>query len=64
MELRRTRHICLRAAANDETRPYEVGDFVSAGDVVGTVTATRLFVTTLDTQTHVGNNKILSGIKV
>ena len=58
----------MRAAANDETRPYKVGDFVSAGDVVGTVTATRLFVTTLDTpdgvQTHVGNNKILSGIKV
>ena len=46
-------------------RPYKVGDFVSAGDVVGTVTAIGLFVTTLDTpdgvQTHVGNNKILSG---
>jgi small conductance mechanosensitive channel len=45
-------------------RPYKVGDFVSAGDVVGTVTAIGLFVTTLDTpdgvQTHVGNNKILS----
>ena len=46
-------------------RPYKVGDFVSAGEVVGTVTAIGLFVTTLDTpdgvQTHVGNNKILSG---
>ena len=45
-------------------RPNKVGDFVSAGDVVGTVTAIGLFVTTLDTpdgvQTHVGNNKILS----
>jgi small conductance mechanosensitive channel len=45
-------------------RPYKVGDFVSAGEVVGTVTAIGLFVTTLDTpdgvQTHVGNNKILS----
>jgi small conductance mechanosensitive channel len=46
-------------------RPYKVGDFVSAGDVVGTVRAIGLFVTTIDTpdnvQTHVGNNKILSG---
>jgi len=46
-------------------RPYKVGDFVVAGEVVGTVTAIGLFVTTLDTpdnvQTHVGNNKILSG---
>jgi small conductance mechanosensitive channel len=46
-------------------RPYKVGDFVNAGDVVGTVRAIGLFVTTLDTpdnvQTHVGNNKILSG---
>ena len=45
-------------------RPYKVGDFVSAGEVVGTVTAIGLFVTTLDTpdgvQTHVGNSKILS----
>ena len=36
-----------------------------AGEVVGTVTAIGLFVTTLDTpdgvQTHVGNGKILSG---
>src|SRR5450432_2926230 len=45
-------------------RPYKVGDFVSAGEVVGTVTAIGLFNTTLNTpdgvQTHVGNNKILS----
>ena len=46
-------------------RPYKVGDFVNAGDVIGTVTAIGLFVTTFDTPdgvaTHVGNNKILSG---
>src|SRR5262245_6607506 len=46
-------------------RPYKVGDFVSAGDVVGTVRAIGLFVTTVDTpdnvQTHVGNSKILAG---
>ncbi|MEI9947673.1 MAG: mechanosensitive ion channel family protein [Pseudomonadota bacterium] len=46
-------------------RPYKVGDTVAAGDVAGTVTAIGLFVTILDTadgvQTHVGNNKILSG---
>ena len=46
-------------------RPYRVGDFVSAGDVTGTVRAIGLFVTTIDTpdgvQTHVGNGKVLSG---
>lgn len=46
-------------------RPYRVGEFVSAGEVTGTVRAIGLFVTTLDTpdgvQTHIGNNKILSG---
>jgi small conductance mechanosensitive channel len=46
-------------------RPYRVGDFVSAGDVTGTVRAIGLFVTTIDTpdgvQTHVGNGKILAG---
>ena len=46
-------------------RPYVVGDYVSAGEVTGTVRAIGLFVTTIDTpdgvQTHVGNNKILSG---
>jgi small conductance mechanosensitive channel len=46
-------------------RPYKVGDAVGAGDVIGTVRAIGLFVTTLDTadgvQTHVGNGKILAG---
>jgi small conductance mechanosensitive channel len=46
-------------------RPYRVGDFVNAGDVTGTVRAIGLFVTTIDTpdgvQTHIGNNKVLSG---
>lgn len=46
-------------------RPYKVGDFVNAGDIVGTVRAIGLFVTTFDTpdgvETHVGNGKILSG---
>jgi len=46
-------------------RPYRVGDFVTAGDVTGTVRAIGLFVTTIDTpdgvQTHIGNNKVLSG---
>ena len=46
-------------------RPYRVGDFVTAGDVTGTVRAIGLFVTTLDTpdnvQTHIGNGKILGG---
>ena len=46
-------------------RPYRVGDFVNAGDVIGTVRASGLFVTTIDTmdgvQTHVGNGKVMSG---
>jgi small conductance mechanosensitive channel len=46
-------------------RPYRVGDFVSAGEVTGTVRAIGLFVTTIDTpdgvQTHVGNGKVLGG---
>jgi len=46
-------------------RPYRVGDFVTAGEVTGTVRAIGLFVTTVDTpdgvQTHIGNGKILSG---
>lgn len=46
-------------------RPFRVGDFVNAGDVVGTVRAIGLFVTTIDTpdgvQTHVGNSKIMGG---
>ena len=46
-------------------RPFKVGDFVSAGDVIGTVTEIGLLVTALDTMdnvhTYVGNSKILSG---
>ncbi|MFZ5889548.1 MAG: mechanosensitive ion channel family protein [Myxococcota bacterium] len=46
-------------------RPYRVGDFITGGDVTGTVRAIGLFVTTIDTpdgvQTHVGNAKILNG---
>jgi small conductance mechanosensitive channel len=46
-------------------KPFKVGDFVSAGDVVGTVSEIGLFVTTIDTpdniRTFVGNNKIFSG---
>ncbi|MCC7499779.1 MAG: mechanosensitive ion channel family protein [Bryobacterales bacterium] len=45
-------------------RPFKVGDFISAGGVVGTVHEIGLFVTTLDTpdnvRTFVGNNKIFS----
>jgi small conductance mechanosensitive channel len=43
-------------------RPFKVGDFVSAGGVVGTVTAIGLFGTTMNTPdnvlTIVGNGKI------
>ena len=46
-------------------KPFKVGDFVSAGDVTGTVRHVGLFVTTLDTpdgvQTYVGNNKVFTG---
>lgn len=45
-------------------RPFKVGDFISAGGIIGTVTEIGLFATTIDTmdniQTIVGNNKILS----
>src|SRR5215475_13898714 len=45
-------------------RPFKVGDFISAGGVVGTVHEIGLFVTTFDTpdnvRTFVGNNKIFS----
>ncbi len=45
-------------------RPFKVGDFISAGGVIGTVTEIGLFATTVDTmdniQTIIGNNKILS----
>jgi small conductance mechanosensitive channel len=46
-------------------KPFRVGDFVSAGDIVGTVHEIGMFVTTIDTpdniRTFVGNNKIFSG---
>ncbi|MEG1039331.1 mechanosensitive ion channel family protein [Pseudomonas sp. NUPR-001] len=45
-------------------RPFKVGDFISAGGVIGTVTEIGLFATTINTpdnvQTLVGNNKIFS----
>jgi small conductance mechanosensitive channel len=45
-------------------RPFRVGDFVSAGGVVGTVDAIGLFGTTINTpdnvQTIIGNNKVFS----
>jgi small conductance mechanosensitive channel len=46
-------------------KPFKTGDFVTAGDVTGTVRHIGIFSTTLDSgdnvQTYVGNNKILSG---
>src|SRR5512137_1740236 len=46
-------------------RPFKVGDYVSAGEVEGTVRMVGLFNTTIDTpdnvQTMVGNTKIMSG---
>jgi small conductance mechanosensitive channel len=45
-------------------RPFKVGDFISAGGVIGTVREIGLFVTTVVTPdnvvTFVGNNKIFS----
>lgn len=45
-------------------RPFKVGDFISAGGVLGTVEEIGLFVTTVNTldnvRTFVGNNKIFS----
>ncbi len=45
-------------------KPYKVGDFISAGGIIGTVKEIGLFVTVVDTmdnvQTIVGNNKIFS----
>lgn len=45
-------------------RPIKVGDFVSAGGLIGTVKEIGLFVTVFDTpdnvETYVGNSKILS----
>ncbi len=46
-------------------RPFKVGDFISAGDVMGTVKEIGLLVTSIDTMdnihTFVGNSKIFSG---
>jgi len=46
-------------------KPFKVGDFVNAGDVIGTIHEIGMFVTTIDTpdniRTFVGNNKIFSG---
>ena len=45
-------------------RPFKVGDFISAGGIMGTVKEIGLFVTTIDTldnvKTFVGNNKLFS----
>src|SRR5436190_23198931 len=45
-------------------RPFKVGDFISAGDITGTVHEIGLFATTFDTpdnvRTFIGNNKIFS----
>ncbi len=45
-------------------KPFKVGDFVTAGDVVGTVHEIGMFATTIDTpdniRTFVGNSKIFS----
>ena len=45
-------------------RPFKIGDFISAGGVLGTVEEIGLFVTRINTldnvQTYVGNNKIFS----
>jgi len=46
-------------------KPFKVGDFISAGEVTGTVREIGLFSTTIDTpdnvRTYVSNNKIFSG---
>lgn len=46
-------------------KPFKSGDFVTVGEVTGTIRHIGLFVTALDTpdnvHTFVGNNKILSG---
>jgi len=45
-------------------RPFQVGDFISAGGITGTVRELGLFVTTIDTpdnvRTSIGNTKIFS----
>jgi small conductance mechanosensitive channel len=46
-------------------KPFKAGDFIQAGEVLGTVHEIGLFVTTIDTldniRTYVGNSKIFSG---
>jgi small conductance mechanosensitive channel len=46
-------------------KPFKAGDFIQAGEVMGTVHEVGLFVTTIDTldniRTYVGNNKVFSG---
>jgi small conductance mechanosensitive channel len=46
-------------------KPFKAGDFIQAGEVLGTVREIGLFVTTIDTldniRTYVGNNKVFSG---
>ncbi|MGA7579572.1 MAG: mechanosensitive ion channel family protein [Desulfobaccales bacterium] len=46
-------------------KPFKAGDFIQAGEVLGTVHGVGLFVTTIDTpdniRTFVGNNKIFAG---
>jgi small conductance mechanosensitive channel len=45
-------------------RPFKIGDFISAGGVLGTVEEIGLFVTRINTldnvQTYVGNSKVFS----
>lgn len=46
-------------------KPFKVGDFINAGEVMGTVHEVGLLVTAIDTmdniRTYVGNHKIFSG---
>jgi small conductance mechanosensitive channel len=46
-------------------KPFKAGDFILAGEVLGTVHEIGMFVTTIDTldniRTFVGNNKVFSG---
>ena len=46
-------------------KPFKVGDFINAGEVIGTVHEVGLLVTAIDTmdniRTYVGNHKIFSG---
>jgi len=46
-------------------KPFKAGDFILAGEIMGTVHEIGMFVTTIDTldniRTFVGNNKVFSG---